>query len=322
MPRKKTDVRYNFDASVSFVPDYVDTTNWTAEQFMAKRRGTKASVTKMITAIENGIHCMESSSVMRYLEKQLHQRFETYRYWHLKFISLFERSEEKARQDTAWLSEVAERVDATLVVMADYVSERSDRAPSVAAMSSADAKRRDSTKDSESQAGSVKSCLDRERQKTTVVRERLERAQLEIQLAVAKKRAESARKEEIEESISPVPASALIYSPVPVPVSVPAPTPSPVPVSVPAPTPSPAPVSAIALSQVPVPPSFCSSPVLSVPPPIVQKDPISVDRLSRRLTKLPKIGIDRFDGNIRDWPLFIGDFNSAIGSVPDYDNNF
>ena len=130
-------------------------------------------------------------------------------------------------------------------------------------------------------------------------------------------------KKKIGESILPVPvtASALIFSSIPVPVSVPALTPSPVPVSVPAPAPSPAPTSAIALSQVTVSPSFYSPPVLSVPSPMVQKEPISVDRLSRRLTKLPKNGIDRFDGNIRDWLLFIGDFNSAIGSVPDYDNN-
>ena len=88
VPRKNLDVGSNSEASVSFVPDYVDTTNWTAEQFKAKRRGTKANVTKMITAIMNDIHCMEPSSVIRYLENQLLQRFETCCYWRLKFISL------------------------------------------------------------------------------------------------------------------------------------------------------------------------------------------------------------------------------------------
>ena len=125
-------------------------------------------------------------------------------------------------------------------------------------------------------------------------------------------------KKKIGESILPVPvtASALIFSSIPVPVSVPALTPSPVPVSVPAPAPSPAPTSAIALSQVPVSLSFYSPPFLSVHTPMVQKEPISVDRLSRRLTKLPKIGIDRFDGNLRDWPLFIGDL--FIGEEPNW----
>ena len=40
-----------------------------------------------------------------------------------------------------------------------------------------------------------------------------------------------------------------------------------------------------------------------------------------RLATLPEISIARFDGDVKKWPLFIGEFNSIIGSVPGLTNS-
>ena len=92
-----------FDTADLFVPDYVDTTGWTAEQFRDERRRNKASVTKKIKLIEKTVRNRESRSVDRLLKKQLQEKVETCSYWHQRFVSPPELSEMETQRETAWL---------------------------------------------------------------------------------------------------------------------------------------------------------------------------------------------------------------------------